>query len=171
MRFGIEASVKLRPILLCIALALCSVSAEGGAVWYQKRIPWRYGSQGDAWETSVASLDGKHHYRLALIPLWAVEGGIVAMEILLASPERPNENLLGPEDNDPHPFVITVSELQRGIGRSRFGATRVFTLESVTLRVDIKGAHLGNGLGSASTYCRSCKNLQGFTADFSFEDK
>jgi len=89
-----------------------------GSVWYQKRVTWKYGRR--PWETSVTSPDGKQHYGLVLQPLWAVEGGIVA--ILLASPERPNVNLLGPDDNNPHPFVIEVEELQRGIGRSRFGS-------------------------------------------------
>jgi hypothetical protein len=91
------------------------------------------------------------------------------MEILVANPERPDDNLLGQRDVLPQPFVIGVGELRRGINRSRFGATRVFNLGQAKLHMKIKGARLGNGVGSGSTYCRDCKNIQEFTAEFSFE--
>ena len=45
------------------------------------------------------------------------------MEILLANPAPPNENL-GPRDNDAHSFIIEVGE-RLGIGSSRFGAPPV----------------------------------------------
>ena len=165
--FGIRSCF----ILICIALALTCVHAQGIAVWYQKRVTWRYGSEGRAWETAIVSPDGKEQYRVALIPLWAVEGGIIAMEILVANREHANDNLLGQRDDQPQPFVIEVKELRRGINRSRFGSTRIFNLSQATLRVEIKGARLGNGVGSGSMYCRDCKNIQEFTAEFSFESK
>jgi hypothetical protein len=163
--------IRSRVILLCIVFVLSCLHAESSAVWYQKGVTWSYGIEGRLWETAVVSPDGKEHYRLALIPLWAVEGGIIAMEILVAHPEHPDDNLLGERDNHPQPFVVGVEELRRGINRSRFGATRVFNLDEAKLRVKIKGARLGNGVGSGSTYCRDCKNIQEFTAEFSFEGK
>jgi hypothetical protein len=113
----------------------------------------------------MESPDGKEHFRLALVPLWAVEGGIVAMQILVARPEHPNENLLGERDTDgPMAFVITVEELKRGIKKSRFGATRVFNLDGASLHVEILGSRLGKGVGE----CPTCPNIQEFTVMLSF---
>jgi hypothetical protein len=105
---------------------------------------------------------------LALVPLWAVEGGIVGIEILLATPEHPDDNLLGSLDTDaPLPFVITVEELESGINKSQFGAKLMFNLKRAKLRVEILSSRLGDGVGD----CRSCKNIQEITTAFSFEKK
>jgi hypothetical protein len=157
-------------IVIFIALAFSCVHAQSTAGWYQKRITWQYGEDRGVWET-VASPDKNDQYRFGLVPLWSVEGGVIAMEILVANPEHPDKNLLGTRDNSPQPFVIEVKELRRGISRSRFGATRRFSLGQTKLVVKIKGARLGKGVGSGSIYCKDCANIQEFTAEFAFESK
>jgi hypothetical protein len=159
---------RCRVTLLGIALALGCVYAESSGAWFQKRVTWQAGSDPQPWETMVAGPTGKEHYRLALIPLWAVEGGIVAIEILVAHPEHPGDNLLGRRDTDaPQPFVITVEELESGINKSRFGATRVFKVGQAKLHVKIQGSRLGEGVGE----CSSCKNIQEFTAELVFGNR
>ena len=154
--------------LLTVAPALAALNAHSNKVWYHERITWQAGSQSLPWETVVESPDGKERFRMALVPLWAVEGGIVAMQILVARPDQPNKNLLGERDTDgPMTFVITVDELQRGIKRSRFGSTRNFNLADAKLRVQILGSRLGKGVGE----CQDCPNIQEFTAMFSIGSK
>jgi hypothetical protein len=157
-----------RVVILALAvLSVCAplTQAQTDAVWYHNRITWRYGSEGRVWETAVVSPDGKEHYRLALIPLWAVEGGIVGMEIVVASPEHPDDNLLGERKLDvAQPFVITVEELESGINKSRFGTRRDFKLQGFELRAEIQGSRLGEGVGE----CPNCKNIQELTIDFVF---
>src|SRR5262249_42375778 len=107
--------------LLC--LMLVSINAHSSAPWFEKRVVWQTGKEPRVWDTAIRSPDGKERYRLALIPLWAVEGGIIGMEILVARPEHSDDNLLGQRETDvPQPFVITVEELESGISKSRFGA-------------------------------------------------
>ena len=154
--------------MLCIALACFCARAESSGVWFQKRVTWQAGGGPRVWETAVVSPDGKERYRLALIPLWALEGGIVGIEILVASPEHPDDNLLGLRETDvPQPFVITVEELESGISKSRFGAARVFDMNRGKLKVKILGSRLGEGVGE----CTTCKNIQEITVAFSFESK
>jgi hypothetical protein len=137
-------------------------------LWFHQRVTWRTGRDPRAWETSVASPDGKERYRLALIPLWAVEGGIVAVEILLARPEHPDDNLLGQRETDvPKPFEVTLEELERGIDKSRFGANREFNVDRLRLRVKIEGARLGKGVGD----CKDCSNIQELTVLFTLARK
>jgi hypothetical protein len=160
--------VRVRVILFCIAFALVCVRAESSGVWFQKRVTWQAGGEPRVWETAVVSPNGKEHYRLALIPLWAAEGGIVGIEILVASPEHPDDNLLGRRETDvPQPFVITVEELESGINKSRFGATRVFDVKRAKLKVEVLRSRPGEGIGD----CNDCKNIQEITAAFSFENK
>jgi hypothetical protein len=155
-------------IFLCLTLALGCVHADGSGVWFQKRVTWQAGGAPRVWETAIVSPDGKEHYRLAVVPLWAVEGGVVGIEILVANPERPDDNLLGRRDTDaPSPFVVTVEELESGINKSRFGAKRDFNLKRAKLRIEILGSRLGDAVGD----CSSCKNIQEITAAFSFEKK
>ncbi len=140
-----------------------SAKAESTATWFHKRVVWQAGKEPRVWETKIVSPDGKEHFRLALIPLWAVEGGIVGIEILLARPEHPDDNLLGQRDTDvSQPFVVTVEELERGINKSSCGATRDLKLDRTTLRVEIQGSRLGEGVGE----CRNCKNIQELTINF-----
>lgn len=152
-------------VLLFVALASVGASPAGSTVWFNQRVTWEAGLDPRPWETAVVSPTGKEHYRLALVPLWAVEGGIVAIEILVARPERPDHNLLGRRKSHvPQRFVLTVEELERGINKSRFGAIRVFHVGRVKLRVGIEGSRLGRGVGE----CEDCPNIQELTAQFSF---
>jgi hypothetical protein len=154
-------SVRVLSALFC--LMLMSAKAESAAIWFHKRVVWQAGKEPRVWETKIVSPDGKEHFRLALVPLWAVEGGIVGIEILVARPEHPDDNLLGHRDSDvPQPFVVTVEELERGINKSPCGAMRNFKLDRTTLQAEIRGARLGEGVGE----CRNCKNIQDLTIDF-----
>lgn len=153
-----------RTISLMLVLMLVSVCAQSSVIWFHKRVIWQ-GKGPRVWESAIDSPDRKEHYRLALIPLYALEGGIVAIEILVARPEHPDDNLLGERIMDvAQPFVVTVEELERGINKSRFGTTRNFTVDHAKLRVEIRGSRLGEGVGD----CRDCKNIQELTAEFVF---
>ena len=154
---------SVRVVSALFFLMLMSATAESTAAWFHKRVVWQAGTGPRVWETSVVSPDGKQHYRLALIPLWAMEGGIAGIEILLARPEHPDDNLLGQRETDvPQPFVVTVEELERGINKSPCGATRDFKLDRTTLRVEIQGSRLGKGVGE----CPNCRNIQELTINF-----
>ena len=158
-------------IVISVALALGCVYAQSGVIWYQKRIVWKYGADAGIMETTSNSPDKDEQYQFGLVPLWSVEGGVIAMEILVANPEHPKDNLLGTRDNSPHPFVIEVKELRHGINGSRFGATRRFDLGQTNLIVKIDGSRLGKGVGSGAIYCKDCDNIQEFAAEFSFVRK
>jgi hypothetical protein len=67
----------------------------------------------------------------------------------------------------PQAFVVTVEELESGINKSRFGAIRTFKLDRTTLRIEIQGSRLGEGVGG----CKNCKNIQELTVDFAFGSK
>jgi hypothetical protein len=151
---------SVRVLSALFFLILMPAKAESTATWFHKSVVWQAGKEPRVWETKIVSPDGKEHFRLALIPLWAVEGGIVGIEILVARPEHPDDNLLGQRDTDvSQPFVVTVEELERGINKSPRGATRDFKLDRTTLRVEIQGSRLGEGVGE----CRNCKNIQELT--------
>ena len=87
------------------------------------------------------------------------------MEIVLARPDYPDENLLGQRETDAaYPFVITVEELAVGIRKSKFGAKRVFPLpgpDRATLRVEVLASDLRRGQGS----CESCLLIRSLTVD------
>jgi hypothetical protein len=152
--------IRTLSALVCLPIY---VNAQSRTPWFQRRVVWQAGEEPRVWDTTIGSPDGRERYRLALIPLWALEGGIVAMEILIARPEHPEDNLLGERQlNLAQPFVITVEELERGINKSRFGTRRDFKLQGIELRAEIQGSRLGEGVGD----CRDCKNIQELTVDF-----
>jgi hypothetical protein len=98
---------------------------------------------------------------LVLQPLWALEGGVVALEIVVAHPKQPEVNLLGERKNGvEYPFVTTVEELERGLTLSKFGTIRKLQVDDVAVNVKIETFGLGKGVGSGSTYCSNCSNLQ-----------
>ena len=138
-----------RPIVarLCILLGCCLLSigtwAKSNDFWFQERVNWKAGTEPRRWETDVTSPNEKQHYRLTLIPLWCMEGGIHGMEFRVARPEDPERNLLGERNGAAQPFVITVEDLQNGIDRSRFGAVRSFRLGATQFRLAIEGSRLG----------------------------
>lgn len=138
-----------------------SPESPAGDLWFSQEVEWKYGKEGSPWNTTIKNPNGAEEYLLALRPLWAVEGGVVALEIVLASPSQPDVNILGERKNGvASPFVITVGELQKGLAHSKFGARRHFRADDVVLEVKIERFRLGRGVGSRSTYCADCKNLQ-----------
>jgi hypothetical protein len=146
---------------------LVSAAAETNESRYHRHVVWLAGKEPRALVTSIISPDREEQFTLAISPLWAVEGGIVALEILATRPERPHDNLLGHYKVDvPQPFVVTVEELEGGLSQSRFGRVRYFKLEGATLRVEIEAFRLGEGVGD----CKDCKNIQELTVDFAFEN-
>jgi hypothetical protein len=101
-----------------------------------------------------------------------MEGGVIAVEIVIARPAQPNINLLGERENRVEcPFVITVEELQKGVTKSKFGAIRNFQVENIVLRAKVENFRLGRGVGSLSTFCAECENIQELSMRISVESK
>jgi len=148
-------------ILLLIFLLLSNVGSFAKEAWFNQRVTWKYGKEGLAWTTTIKKPNGQAEYQLILQPLWAVEGGVVAIEIVVARPKQPDVNLLGEREKGiEYPFVITVEELERGLVHSKFGTTRKLQVDDIALNVKIERFLLGKGVGSGSTYCSNCSNLQ-----------
>src|SRR6266849_6643961 len=148
-------------ILLLVILLLCNVGSFAKETWFNQRVTWKYGKEGLAWKTTIEKPNGQAEYQLILQPLWAVEGGVVALEIVVARPKQPDVNLLGERENGIEcPFVITVEELERGLAHSKFGTARRLQVDDIALNVKIERFRLGKGVGSGSTYCSNCSNLQ-----------
>ena len=140
--------------------------------WFNQRIEWEYGKEGIAWKTTIKSPNGQREYQLKLQPLWAVEGGVVALEIVVARPGEPDANVLGERETDvEYPFVITVEELANGLEHSKFGAVRNLEADGIALKVKIEHFRLGKGVGSGSIYCAKCKNLQALSVWMTVESK
>jgi hypothetical protein len=106
------------------------------------------GQEALPWQTELVDADRTAHYHLTLQPLWYVEGGICAMEIMVSDLSHPDRNLLGkPVVSALQPFVITVEELEAGIENSRFGTVRKFRLPNATkqtLTVRILASKVGD---------------------------
>jgi hypothetical protein len=101
-----------------------------------------------------------------------LEGGVVAVELVVARPAQPNVNLLGERHNGiKYPFVITVEELQKGVAKSQFGAVRSFQIDNIVLHVTIEKSRLGRGVGSGSTFCKDCRNIQELSTRILVESK
>jgi hypothetical protein len=153
--------IACRVFVFLAILPLCNFQSFANESWFNQRVTWKYGKEGLAWKTTVKSANGKTEYQLVLQPLWALEGGVVALEIVFARAEHPDSNLLGERENGvEYPFVITVHELENGLAHSKFGASRTFHLDNIALNVKVERFRLGKGLGGGSTYCSYCKNLQ-----------
>ena len=165
-----EGERVTRVIFAYLLLIAASVTAGPKAPWYEERVAWQHGSEPVAWRRSIASPKGVQ-YQVALVPLWAVEGGIVAFEVAITGADESEHNLLGERDSAvPQAFVITVEDLAAGLPGSRFGATRSFKLKrpsKVLLRVQVVDHKLGSGQGN----CRSCANIQALTAVVSLEGR
>lgn len=129
-------------------------------VWFNQRVEWKYGKEGLPWKTVIKSPDGEE-YLLMLRPLWALEGGVLALEIVMARPSEPDMNILGQRKKGvPSPFVVYVAELEKGLKHSKFEARRTLQAGSIVVDARIEHFQLGKGVGSGSTYCAKCKNLQ-----------
>jgi hypothetical protein len=148
-------------ILLLVTLFLCNAATFAKETWFNQRITWKYGKEGLPWKAAIKEPSAQAEYQLVLQPLWAVEGGVVALEIAVARSMQPDVNLLGERKNGIEcPFVITVEELERGLAHSKFGAVRKLEADAIALSIKIERFRLGKGVGSGSTYCSNCSNLQ-----------
>lgn len=157
---------------LFVILSFCNIGSFANETWFNQRVTWKYGKEGLAWKTGIKNPNGQAEYQLELQPLWAVEGGVIALEIVVARPQQPDENLLGERQNGiAYPFVITVGELERGLVRSKFGAVRKLQVDDIALDVKIEHFRLGKGVGSGSTYCSKCRNLQELSAWITVEGR
>ncbi|HET9742537.1 MAG TPA: hypothetical protein VFQ00_07300 [Terriglobales bacterium] len=143
-----------------------------GKDWFNQRVSWKFGKEGLPWKTIIKSPDRNAEYELTLRPLWALEGGVVALEVVLARPGKPDVNMLGERDNESQsPFVITVGELKNGLAHSKFGMVRRIEADGVVVTLKVQHFRLGRGLGSLSTYCASCRNLQELSMWITVESK
>jgi hypothetical protein len=119
---------------------------------------------------------GHERYRVALVPLWAVEGGIVSFEVALTKPGEPDSNLLGERPGysekcqcyPESPFVLDLDYLQVG-AESRYGRIRRFALSSSRqwLTVEILQLFPGHSVGS----CKSCPRIERMVARVSVSEK
>ena len=158
--------------MLLAILVLCNVESFAKETWFNQRVAWKYGKEGLPWKSTIKNPNGQGEYELILRPLWAVEGGVVALEIVVARPGHPDVNLLGERENGvEYPFVITVEELHNGLAHSTFGAMRTLQADDTIVKVKIERFRLGKGLGSGSTYCSFCKNLQELSMWITIESK
>jgi hypothetical protein len=121
-------TVAQRFLTLAVAvLTICTVPCFATETWFNQRVTWKYGKEGLEWKTVIKSPHGQGEYQLVLSPLWAVEGGVIAIEIVIARPAQPNVNLLGERENGvEYPFVITVEELKKRVAKSSAGSARIF---------------------------------------------
>jgi hypothetical protein len=167
LQWRIEYRALSAPLAI---LVLCDAESFAKKTWFNQRVAWKYGKEGLAWKTTIKN--GQAEYQLILQPLWAVEGGVVALEIVLARPGQADVNMLGERQNGvEYPFVITVEELEDGLEHSKFGAVRTLQVDDIALYVKIERFRLGRGLGSGSTYCSHCKNLQELSVWMTVESK
>jgi len=132
------------PIVVLVIPSVCNVASLAKETWFNQGVTWKYGSEGLAWKTTVRNPNGQAEYQFILQPLWAVEGGVVALEIVVARPKQPDVNLLGERRNGvEYPFVITVEELEKGLAHSKFGAVRNLHADDLGLIVKINRFRLG----------------------------
>jgi|SRR5690348_5824891 len=156
------AAVRRSAIFLLVLFF--SMSAFPQQTLFNERVTWKYGKEGLPWSTTIPKPNGGGEYQLILRPLWAVEGGVLALEIVIARPSEPDVNILGQRKKGAaSPFVIGVEELERGLRHSKFGARRVLQADDLVVDAKIEHFRLGQGVGSGSTYCAKCKNLQEVT--------
>jgi hypothetical protein len=114
----IVREIFLRGTLIAILFLLfnCSCVSSAQTVWFDQRVTWDFGTEGTPWSTTIKNPNGPNEYQLELRPLWDVEGGVIAMEVVIARPEEPRANLLGKAENGvQYPFRITVHELEKGL--------------------------------------------------------
>jgi hypothetical protein len=162
----------MRSGFMVATICVLASSAVAGpvAARHTELVQWRHGAEALPWERLLTLPSaGSKQYRIALQPLWAVEGGIVGIEVMVALPSEPFANLLGERTNDtPTPLVFTVEDLAAGLKSTQFGGSRTFRLPKPakgTLRVSVLDTELGRGVG----VCSSCPNIQALTAQLEIE--
>ena len=141
--------VEYRTLLAFLAILFpCNATSFATETWFSQRIAWKYGKEGLAWKTTINRPNGQEQYQLSLQPLGALEGGVVALDIVVARPGQPDVNILGKRENGvEYPFVITVKELKNGLVRSKFGAERKLLADDIALNIKIEHFRLGKRLG------------------------
>ena len=166
--FAFAGGSGARPLASGSEALQASKAGQPGALLtpWEQTIHWNVEANADTgpWESPVLDSDGHELFRVALIPLWAVEGGVTAFEIAVTTSQNPRLNLLGERQlNVAQASVIEVWDLERGIAKSRFGRVRSFDLPmggGGRLEVTVRGARLGRGAGM----CDTCPNFQEFRA-------
>jgi hypothetical protein len=128
------------------------------------------GAKAEGWQAPLLDLGGHERFRVALNPLSAVEGGIVAFELSLTRRTRPEHNLLGErsgysEECHCYPekaFVLDTAHLGTSVATSRFGVLRRFAVPSTdaTLSLEVLEFIAGHGVGS----CDSCPRIERLAA-------
>lgn len=163
-RIELKRKINNRTLLLIIAiLFLCNSKSFAGETWFNQQITWEYGKEGLPSKTVIKSPDGEE-YLLMLRPLWDLEGGVLALEIVMARPSEPDMNILGQRKKGvASPFVVSVAELEKGLKHSKFGARRTLQADSIVVDARIGHFRFGKGVGSGSLYCAKCKNLRELT--------
>lgn len=152
-------------------LTIQSLSPSARLIPWEQTIRWDVNANADtgAWESPVRDSDGHEHLRVSLIPLWSVEGGVVAFEIVLALPENPRVNLLGQRQlGVPQATVIDAKDLQRGTARSPFGKHRSFEVATGEPRGRLEVTVLRSRLGKGAGTCDGCPNIQELSARVAF---
>lgn len=81
----LQLRIGHRALLAIFAmLFLCNCGSLAEETWFNQRLTWNYGKEGLAWRTTIKNPSGPGQYELVLRPLWAVEGGVIALEIVTA---------------------------------------------------------------------------------------
>ena len=116
--------------------------------------------------TPLLDADGQARFHVAIIPLHAVEGGIVGFELVVVHSRDDQENLLGERSSFSEecrcypegPFDIDIAYVHEGVLKSRFGDVRTLPLpdHAGTLTWTIVDFASGQGVGS----CPTCSNFK-----------
>jgi hypothetical protein len=170
-----RSRVRLHTVfLISVGLLGC---AHGQALRpFDQTVDIPAGAQAHTWEAPLVDLHGHERYRVALVPLWAVEGGIVSFEFVLIKPGQPDTNLLGERPGyseecqcyPESPFVVDLESLGPEAKR-RYGASRRFAIPSSqqSLNLEIRQVSRGHGVGS----CESCPRIERLTARVTVSEK
>jgi hypothetical protein len=155
--------------LAVAVLVICTIPCFATETWFNQRVTWKYGKEGLEWKTVIRNPRGQGEYQLVLSPLWAVEGGVIAVEIVIA-PGAAECEFAGREGKWPRiPLRDNCRGTSKGVAKSKFGALRNFQVENIVLRVNIESFRRGRELGSGSGFCRECKNIQELSMRISVE--
>jgi hypothetical protein len=131
------------------------------------------GNAGRGWHESVLDRRGRERLHVGLVPLFAVEGGVVSVELVLSRDEALQGNLLGQRSGysescgcyPEQPFVVDISHVGMGIAKSRFGSVRRFPIPKTraVLVFNIQSVDVGHGVGM----CDSCPRIESLDATVS----
>jgi hypothetical protein len=127
--------------------------------------------------STLLDVAGKPRFRVALRPLSAVEGGVVAFELMLVRHAEDQDNLLGERSGfdeacrcyPEKPSVIDIAYVSEGVGGSRFGAVRRFAIPGThePLVFEVVDIGVGHGVGN----CAPCPRIDWLHARVSIAPK